>query len=163
MIDYDRIVSVIMRRTGKSRDEAWDGLMEAYLTVDRNRSEPEQASYLIINGSLKALMDNYDLVHKATVFECEMGLDPDQTYYDNVIVEADNLTDMDYIIELISDVPVDYKIPVAVVAKALLSNGQRKPLTVEATRQLLKASKIPNTSETARQVYTFLTTLRRQK
>jgi hypothetical protein len=74
MIDYDRIVSVIMRRTGKSRDEAWDGLMEAYLTVDRNRSEPEQASYLIINGSLKALMDNYDTVHKATVFECEMSL-----------------------------------------------------------------------------------------
>ena len=72
----------------------------------------------------------------------------------------DEETDTDYIVTLVRDVPEEFKWPVMIVCHDLLTSRikKRQPLTVEMTRQLLKRRQIPNTSEVARQVYTFLTT-----
>ena len=52
MINYQRIVKVIMARAKCSSDEGWTGLAQAFLSLDRDRSEGEQVQYLIRYGAL---------------------------------------------------------------------------------------------------------------
>jgi hypothetical protein len=164
MIDYEKIVSIIIRKTGRSRNEAWEGLNEAYLYVDRTRSEAEIAAYLIEYGAKKCIKDHYVTVNKIMVKTpaiVDVDDEPENRWVDfgdALPAEEDDQEDNDFILETLEPVPKDFKIPVAVVVKALLTNGKRRPITVEAVRQLLKTNNIGNTSENARQVYTYLTT-----
>lgn len=50
MLDYERLANIIKCRARCSMDEAWDGLSRAFLSLDRNRTESEQASYLLMVG-----------------------------------------------------------------------------------------------------------------
>ena len=52
MIDYPRIVRIIMARAKCSSDEGWTGLAQAFLSLDTSRSEGEQVQYLIRYGAL---------------------------------------------------------------------------------------------------------------
>ena len=52
MIDYPRIVRIIMARVKCSSDEGWAGLAQAFLSLDTSRSEGEQVQYLIRYGAL---------------------------------------------------------------------------------------------------------------
>lgn len=52
MIDYQRIVRIIMARAKCSSDEGWAGLAQAFLSLDTSRSEGEQVQYLIRYGAL---------------------------------------------------------------------------------------------------------------
>lgn len=52
MINYQRIVKVIMARAKCSSDEGWTGLAQAFLSLDTSRSEGEQVQYLIRYGAL---------------------------------------------------------------------------------------------------------------
>lgn len=52
MIDYPRIVKIIMARVKCSSDEGWAGLAQAFLSLDTSRSEGEQVQYLIRYGAL---------------------------------------------------------------------------------------------------------------
>lgn len=52
MIDYPRIVRIIMARAKCSSDESWTGLARAFLSLDTSRSEGEQVQYLIRYGAL---------------------------------------------------------------------------------------------------------------
>lgn len=50
MLDYKRLAQVIKARARCSMDEAWDGLSRAFLSLDKSRTESEQAAYLLMNG-----------------------------------------------------------------------------------------------------------------
>lgn len=50
MLDFISIANVIAVKSHSTLDEAWSGLSTAYLTLDRTRSESEQAAYLQIVG-----------------------------------------------------------------------------------------------------------------
>lgn len=180
MINVDKLASVLMRRCKCNRNEALSALSEAWLSADHSLSEPEVAAYLLSAGYYRYL----DMVSPQTKSITELNkMEQYRKQVCGTLAEsgirewdgsvsgmlelvlpqpADTETDADYIIELAKEVPDEYRWPVIVVCHDLLSSRiqNRKPLTVETTRQLLKRRKIPNTSEIARQVYTFLTTRR---
>lgn len=52
MLDFANIASIIAVRSHSTLDEAWGGLSTAYLSLDRTRSESEQAKYLQTVGVL---------------------------------------------------------------------------------------------------------------
>lgn len=170
MIDYENIVSAIQRRYGVDRNTAWEGMNTAFLQLDRTRSEAEQAAYLINVGCLKIWQDKFDSVESRTITQTEWNFDTNLSKPDDdhcsielfVAPPEPEQSDNDFIIDMVRHVPQRYRFGVAVVIAALLKeNRKRKPLTVEMTRQYLKRAKVPNTTEQAQQVYTFLTTLRR--
>jgi hypothetical protein len=179
MINIDKLASVIMRRCKCSREDALTALGEAWLTADHSLSEPEVAGYLLETGYFRYL----DTVSSATrsvsdanrakaFLEQFNKCDGDmRKEWDGTIAGVLELTlpqpeevqsDMDYIVELVHEAPEEYKWPITVVCHDLLTSRikNRQPLTVEMTRQLLKRRKIRNTTEIARQVYTFLITRR---
>lgn len=52
-MDYVTIIKIISRKCGLPRDrvdEAWEAMNTAYLTLDKSRSEGEQAAYLIMSA-----------------------------------------------------------------------------------------------------------------
>jgi hypothetical protein len=173
MIDYENIVSAIQRRYGVDRNTAWEGLNTAFLQLDRTRSEAEQAAYLINVGCLKIWKDKFDSVESRSITETEFNFDNSLNPMDDddhamrelfIAPPEPEQCDNDFIIDIVRHVPQQYKFGVAIVVAALLKEDRkRKPLTVEMTRQYLKRAKVPNTTEQAQQVYTFLTTLRRHK
>ena len=172
MIDYEKIASVIQRRYGVDRNTAWEGLNTAFLQLDRTKSEAEQAAYLINVGCLKIWTDKFDSVQSRSVTETEYNFDNSLNPMDDddhamrelfVAPLEPEQSDNDFIIDIVRHVPQQYKFGVAVVVMALLKeNRKRKPLTIEMTRQYLKRAKVPNTTDQATHIYTFLTTLRRR-
>lgn len=173
MIDYEKIVSVIQRRYDVDRNTAWEGLNTAFLQLDRTRSEAEQAAYLMNVGCLKIWADKYDSVTSRSITETEFNFDNSLSSIDEddhamrelfIAPPEPEQGDNDFIIDIVRHVPQQYKFGVAIVVAALLkADRQRKPLTIEMTRQYLKRAKIPNTTDQAKHIYTFLTTLRRFK
>ena len=173
MIDYENIVSAIQRRYGVDRNTAWEGMNTAFLQLDRTRSEAEQAAYLINVGCLKIWQDKFDSVESRTITQTEWNFDTSTNKPDDddhcsielfIAPPEPEQSDNDFIIDIVRHVPQRYRFGVAVVIAALLKeNRKRKPLTVEMTRQYLKRAKVPNTTEQAQQIYTFLTTLRRHQ
>lgn len=173
MIDYEKIVSVIQRRYGVDRNTAWEGLNTAFLQLDRTRSEAEQAAYLMNVGCRKIWDDKYDSVTSRSITETEFNFDNQLSSIDDddhamrelfIAPPEPEQDNNDFIIDIVRHVPQQYKFGVAIVVAALLkTDRQRKPLTIEMTRQYLKRAKVPNTTDQAKHVFTFLTTLRRFK
>lgn len=166
MINYNSIVYHIKKKMGCSSAQAWDGLTEAYLQLDRSRPEPEQVAYLCKVGCIKIYNDLYNT--DATVLRQAKALTDPETDEDLYAAAEEPCGDAEYIAALVKPVPKQYKLGVAVVSSRLLARtyGWRrrqhdsKPLNVETTRQILKQAGIPDTSEQARQVFTYLTTLK---
>lgn len=173
MINYESIASAIQRRYGVDRNTAWEGLNTAFLQLDRTRSEAEQAAYLMNVGCLKIWHDKYDNVTSRSITETEFNFDNQLSSIDDddhamrelfIAPPEPEQGDNDFIIDIVRHVPQQYKFGVAIVVAALLkADRQRKPLTIEMTRQYLKRAKVPNTTDQAKHVFTFLTTLRRFK
>lgn len=179
MINVNKLASVLMRRCKCSREDALTALGEAWLTADHSKSEPEVAMYLMTTGCFRFLdtvssqTKSVTEANQARVYLDKIRKGDSELYkeWDGTVSGILELVlpqpeevqgDMDYIVELIRDAPEEYKWPITIVCHDLLTSRikNRQPLTVEMTRQLLKRRKIPNTSEMARQVYTFLTTRR---
>lgn len=171
-IDFEKIVSIIKRKTGCDKNAAWDAISLAWLQVDKTVPEKQQAGYLIQVAPLKVLTDAYStaryLVPMTHYLKANKSINDDcgdddiDSTFEMFVAPERQTTDLEYLKELIRHVPKPYRLSVIVVAKHLLDNEcQRKPLSVEMTRQYLKAASIPNTSEMARQVYTYLTTIKR--
>lgn len=176
MINYENICSRIQAARGCSRDTAWDAIASAYLSMDKSIAvtDAQQAAYIYKAACMRAINvftagRVVDEAQRAMDFLRNKlaGANPDDRDLsddDLFVAQQDPQTIAQYLRELVADLPVDYKIAVLVVVHALLepNDRQRKPLSVEMTRQYLKRAKIKNTSEYARQVYTFLTTLKRR-
>ena len=173
MIDYNVLARRIMRKCQCSEAEALSSLAQAYLTLDTTKPEAMQASYLYITACYDQLdkvsmKDKYtreleSAQRKLQHLNAVLAKDDQITIEELSVAPAEPESDAAYLLDITKHLSEDNRIAVLVVAHELLSsrNVNRKPLTVEMTRQLLKRHKIPNTSEYARQVYTFLTTLRR--
>ena len=171
MLNIQSIHDRIVRRMQCDKNEAWTAISKAYLTLNHDSTEREQAWYLY-NIGCKRVLDAWlsnDIVDygmrltakRLAAIKREIDYDPDITEDDLFVAPTPIQEDIDYIIEIIGRVPDIYRIPVTVVITELLKNDERKrkPLTVEMTRQYLKKNRVANTSEMARQVYTYLTTL----
>lgn len=168
MLDIQSIHNRIVRRMQCDSDTAWTAISKAYLTLDRDSTEREQAWYLY-NIGCKRVLDTWlsnDVVDYGVRLMTKRlaALKREDAYVtEDELFEAPRPVseDVDYITEIIRQVPDIYRIPVTVVVTELLKNDERKrkPLTVEMTRQYLKKNRVTNTSEMARQVYTYLTTL----
>lgn len=176
MINVDKLASILMRRCGCEREDAISAISEAWLTADHSKSEPEVAAYLLeaggfryldtVSSQTKYVRENQQA--KAFIASAQQNSDKYKNWDGSIrgLLEItlpappDEETDTDYIVTLVRDVPEEFKWPVMIVCHDLLTSRikKRQPLTVEMTRQLLKRRQIPNTSEVARQVYTFLTT-----
>lgn len=83
MIDYCEIVTKIQARVKCSRDEAWSGLAQAFLSLDKERTEREQYWFLINYGAVQVNAEvakkyspvgEYSALHDE-VFECLMTPD----------------------------------------------------------------------------------------
>lgn len=166
-LKYTRIATRLQRH-GLSLDESWDAIGKTYImwvTNPPNEVESEaQAAELFFKKCLGwhwAWRLQPSLIEKAVATRqaIEDSLPEEQP---EELFEAPRQTegDIDFISDIIKAVPQQFKIPLTVVCHALLSRGLTKPLTVETCRRILKEHKIPNTSENARQIYTFLTTWR---
>lgn len=179
MINIDKLASIIMRRCKCCREDALTALGEAWLTADHSKSEPEVAMYLLTTGYFRFLdtvssqtksvsENNQAIAYKESVgkHDGELFKEWDGSisgFLELTLPQPEDVqTDTDYVVEIAREVPEEFRWPVIVVCHDLLTSRiqHRQPLTVEMTRQLLKRRKIPNTSEIARQVYTFLTTRR---
>lgn len=170
MINYDVIHSRIIRKMACTSNQAWSAIAQAYLTMDKSTPECQQARYLYQVGCFRVLDDyyGYNVLDRANVtttvqIKILQGCNEDYDITEDDLFKAppEIESDIDYILDLIRHIPEPYRIPVTVVITGLLKNDERKrkPLTVEMTRQYLKRAHVPNTSEMARQVYTYLTTL----
>ena len=53
MIDFSEVVVKIMACARCSRDEAWSGLAQAFLSLNKNRTEREQYWFLIHFGAIQ--------------------------------------------------------------------------------------------------------------
>lgn len=168
MLDIQSIHNRIIRRMQCDSNAAWTAIAKAYLTLNTDSTEREQAWYLYNIGCKRVL----DAWLSDDIVDCGVRLMTKRLAalkHEDAYVTEDELfeapqpipEDIDYITEIIRQVPDIYRIPVTVVVTELLKNDERKrkPLTVEMTRQYLKKHRVADTSEMARQVYTYLTAL----
>lgn len=172
MIDFNVLAGRVMRYCRCSREDALSAIAEAYIACDKTRSEAEQAQYMYVSACYTRL-DHVSRTVKATREQQDMNealarlklIDEDATLEDLSVAPEEVQADSEYLLELTNKLPAVYRMAVIAVAHTLLTSRikNRRPLTVEMTRQLLKKRKIPNTSEMARQVYTFLTTFKEKR
>lgn len=178
MIDWEALCSVVIKRARCSRNAAWSAIAEAYLSVDRSKSEGEQAAYILGTAPYRVLNQAYhlgaeDFIAYDKLVRASSALDDVLTDPTENLTTAlgpiepaapeDDITDDEYLLEITKRLFPMQRICVIIVCKQLLNSRKqaRKPLTPERIRQLLKGRNIPQPSEMAKQVYTFLTTLKR--
>lgn len=168
MLDFERIVSAIQGRSGCSRDEAWSALSEAYLTLDRDAPEAQQAAYLIKTSYMRFFTNvvkenscnNATAIANATMKALRAANEDNDISEDDLFVSKPEIEDDNkFIVRMVREVPATYKLGLFVVLKELLKQERKRGnLSVEMTRQYLKKYGINNTVEVARQIFTFLTT-----
>ena len=169
MIDWTQIHDRLVR-SGLSPDNAWDALSKTYIgfvegSVE-SQSEAQAAEYLFQTAKMWAFCWKVrpTLIEKAVQAKDNI-LDAanergEGIAEDEIFVAPIEHDEADYIADLLGGVPQTYRVPTLVVISALFKRPPTKPLTVEACRKLLQKAGVGNTTEYARQVYTFLTTLR---
>lgn len=149
MIEFKCLASVLMRRCKVDRATALSAIASAYLTADRSRSDAEVAAYILAVAPKRIWMDR---PHEVPVSRLEY--DPTSS----IETSADEESDGAFILRASRPVPNRYRLAAAVVMARLLKARERKPLSVEMTRQYIKNAGLPEASEQARQVFTYLTT-----
>lgn len=171
MVDYTKIANRLMRH-GLTPDQAWSAISRAYISVAESGgtsvSESQAAQYIFV----KALGWHWNWVTKPTLIERAVdakaqeyinrsrGLDEELSEDELFVAPPEDESDADYMAAVLQLVPQAYRVPVLCVMQAILKRPPTKPLSVEACRKILQKCDIPNTSEYARQVYTFLTTFK---
>ena len=171
MIDYTKIAHRLMRH-GLTPDQAWSAISRAYISAAESDAtsvnEAQAAQYIFV----KALGWHWNWVTKPTLIERAVATkaqeyidrtrDLDEAFSEDELFVAptEDESDADYISAVLQLVPQAYRVPVLCVMQAILKRPPTKPLSVEACRKILQKCNIPNTSEYARQVYTFLTTFK---
>lgn len=178
-LDYTRIAERLTRH-GLSKDQAWTAIGQAYISFinnppEKSNNENELAQYFY----LKCLGWHWSWVTQPCLIEraiatkdnlmqqilskgnTENATCPEDEMYVIYADHHEEESETDYIAGLLELVPQCMRIPVLIVVQAILKRPPTKPLTVETCRKLLQKAGVCNTSEYARQVYTFLTTLKR--
>lgn len=152
MIEFKCLASVLMRRCKVDRATALSAIASAYLTADRSRSEAEVSAYILAVAPKRL----WDRPHEVPVSRLEYDYDPTI----DIRASADEESDGAFILRATRPIPKQYRLAAAVVMARLLKARERKPLSVEMTRQYIKSAGLPEASEQARQVFTYLTTRR---
>lgn len=171
MVDYTKIAQRLMRH-GLTPDQAWSAISRAYISAAESGStsvnEAQAAQYIFV----KALGWHWNWVTKPTFIEQAVavkaqeyidrsrGLDEAFSEDELFVAPPEDESDADYMAAVLQLVPQACRVPVLCVMQAILKRPPTKPLSVEACRKILQKCDIPNTSEYARQVYTFLTTFK---
>lgn len=168
-LDWTRIAKRLMRR-GLTPNQAWSAVSQTYISYVtsppeiRSESELAQLMYEKCIGWHFSWLTQPCMIEKAVAAKNEAL----QEYDDRSVTEDDLFVSVpdaesatDYIADLLKLVPQTMRIPTLIVIQAILKRPPTKHLTVEACRKLLQKAGVCNTSEYARQVYTFLTTLKR--
>lgn len=171
MVDYTRIARRLMRH-GLTPDQAWSAISRAYISYAESGAasvnESQAAQYIFV----KALGWHWNWVTKPTFIEravdakaqeyIDRSRNLDEAFSEDELFVAppEDESDADYMATVLQLVPQAYRVPVLCVMQAILRRPPTKPLSVEACRKILQKCNIPNTSEYARQVYTFLTTFK---
>lgn len=150
MINVKCLASVLMRRCKVDRATALSAIASAYLTADRSRSDAEVSAYILAVAPKRLWIDR---PHEVPVSSLE---------YDPIDIRAsaDEESDGAFICRATAPVPKQYRLATAIVMARLLNGRERKPLSVEMTRQYIKSAGLPEASDQARQVFTYLTTRR---
>lgn len=168
-LDWTRIAKRLMRR-GLTENQAWSAISQTYISYVTSppeiRSENELAElmYQKCIGWHFSWLTQPCMIEKAVATKNEALQEYDDrsvTEDDLFVSVADTESDTDYIADLLKLVPQTMRIPTLIVIQSILKRPPTKPLTVESCRKLLQKANVCNTSEYARQVYTFLTTLKR--
>lgn len=153
MIEFKCLASVLMRRCKVDRTTALSAIASAYLTADRSRSDAEVSAYILAVAPKRLWIDH---PHEVPVSILQQEYDPML----DIKASADEESDGAFICRATAPVPKQYRLATAVVMARLLKTRERKPLSVEMTRQYIKNAGLPEASEQARQVFTYLTTRR---
>ena len=151
MIEFKCLASVLMRRCKVDRATALSAIASAYLTADRSRSDAEVSAYILAVAPKRLWIDR---PHETPVSRLEY--DPTS----DIKTSADEESDGAFILRATKTIPNQYRLATAVVMVRLLKARERKPLSIEMTRQYIKSAGLPEASEQARQVFTYLTTRR---
>ena len=168
-LDWTRIARRLMRR-GLTENQAWSAVSQTYISYVtsppeiRTENELAELMYQKCIGWHFSWLTQPCMIEKAVATKngaLQEYDDRSVTEDDLFVSPIDSESDADYIVDLLKLVPQTMRIPTLIVIQAILKRPPTKPLTVEACRKLLQKAGICNTSEYARQVYTFLTTLKR--
>lgn len=172
MLDFKAIHARIKWAMNCSDDEAWSGLNQAYLGLDTSFDEAQQAKWLKVSacGWILTWRTNPSLITKAADerhrreqsaaqnSERGGGIDTD----DEQFVAPERVReDKELITELVKLAPKEYRLSLTIVVLKLLQHAPTKPISQETVRKILQAAKVPNTSDQAAHVYTFLSTIKR--
>lgn len=178
-LDWTRIAKRLMRR-GLTENQAWSAVSQTYISYMTSPPEIRTENELAELMYQKCLGWHFSWLTQPCMIEKAVATKDNLmqvilargNHDDNVTCSEDEMyaiytdrreeeSDADYIADLLRLVPQTMRIPTLIVIQAILKRPPTKPLTVEACRKLLQKAGICNTSEYARQVYTFLTTLKR--
>lgn len=169
-LDWTRIAKRLMRR-GLTENQAWSAISQTYISYVtsppeiRTENELAELMYQKCIGWHVSWLTQPCAIEKAVAnkaSEIAKRSTEGQFVEDELFVSIpDDESVTDYIADLLKLVPQTMRIPALIVIQAILKRPPTKPLTVEACRKLLQKANVCNTSEYARQVYTFLTTLKR--
>ena len=168
-LDWTRIARRLMRR-GLTENQAWSAVSQTYISYVTSPPEIRTENELAELMYQKCIGWHFSWLTQPCMIEKAVAAKNDalQEYDDRSVTEddlfvspIDDESDNDYIADLLKLVPQTMRIPTLIVIQSILKRPPTKPLTVEACRKLLQKAGVCNTSEYARQVYTFLTTLKR--
>lgn len=172
MLDFNAIHARVKWAMNCTDDEAWSGINQAYLGLDTSFDEAQQAKWLKVSacGWILTWRTNPSLVTKAADerhrreqsiaqnADRDGGIDTDDDIF---VAPAPQREDKELIAELVKLAPKEYRLSLTIVVLKLLHHAPTKPVSQETVRKILQAAKIPNTSDQAAHVYTFLSTIRR--
>lgn len=185
-INYAGVVWRLVKAVHCTENEAWDAVNQAFLRLYENPPDEipvntaQWAELFFVTAKKWWLAWKLQpcIIQKAveTRRHLESAIQADsagRTSFDERVytkANADLSTAYGYastehdelglIADLVGHVPQMYKISTLIVVKTLLDSPPNKPVSVETCRKILQKHKIPDTSEQARQVFTFLTTLK---
>lgn len=170
-INYAKIVSKIQKSRSVDRDTAWTALSTAFLQLDRSKSEAEQAAYLYQVGCAKVFTEQYTKAWSNEFpvsqlndhSDCRLRSrdDDDKDTIEYFVAPQPVQTDNDFIIDIIANIPQQYRVGLSIVLHNLLQATKRRgTITPELIRQILKRAKVPCASDQAINIYTFLMTIK---
>lgn len=168
-INYAGIVWRLVKVVHCTENEAWDAVNQAFLRLYENPPEitpvstAQWAELFFVTAKKWWLAWKLQpcIIQKAVAVRraVERATD-DEPSADVYGISETEHNELGLIADLVGHVPHMYKISTLIVVKTLLDSPPTKPISVETCRKILQKHKIPDTSEQARQVYTFLTTLK---
>lgn len=167
-LNYTGIVWRLVKAVHCTENEAWTAVNQAYLRLYEN--PPDQVP---VNTAQWAELffitaKKWWIAWKIQPCMIEQAVKTRQNIEKQLDDSPDNLEgitepehdELGFVADLVGHVPQMYKISVLIVVKTLLDSPPNKAISVETCRKILQKHKIPDTSEQARQVFTFLTTLK---